>query len=162
MSAALSEFPRILDLFFNALAEKPSLLPIVNNLTMARDMLKYSSVYFFPFKFQSEGLMVCAFTHQSCFHKQSLNRAVGFLRSSLRAWVISEADGRRQHYRYQKGFRVTDLTHPCYTCGWGRTPWPSPVTSWWPHQPYGVQGTPHTMMGTQRLASWPWWAQEPA
>lgn len=43
-------------------------------------------------------------------------------------------------YRYQKGFRVTDLTHPCYTCGWGRTPWPESVTSWWPHQPYGVQG----------------------
>ena len=43
--------------------------------------------------------------------------------------------------RYQKGFRETDLTHPCYTCDWGRTPWPESVTSWWPHQPHAVPGS---------------------
>lgn len=92
--------------------------------------------------------MLCAFTHQSCFQKHIKPKSrcrfpqdpaweLGLFQRQMKGGSTS---------RYQKGFRTTDLTNPCYTCGWGRRPWPESVTSWWPHQPHGVQG-PHMLDG---------------
>ena len=105
--------------------------------------------------------MLCAFTHQSCFQKHIKSKShCGFPQDPAQELGLfqRQMEGGSTN-RYQKGFRATDLTNPCYTCGWGRRPWPESATSWWPHQPHGVRG-PICLMGTQLLASWQQWAQD--
>lgn len=110
---------------------------------MARDMLKYSSVFFLSVS--ERGLMVCAFTHQSCFWQKSKIVLLRFQRSSLRAWAVSSRRKEAAPTDTRRGFRVTDLTHPCYM--WLRVEHPGQSQS-----PVGDHTSP--MVSRDPL---PWW-----